>query len=197
LEKATDPPLRDFSLRVPERRACRVLGQHRSTQRKPPSTPEDEAASTANIVALVTRYGCYGCCRVTVLLREAGWAVNRKRVERSPVPLSMAAGGAQGARQATQEGPALAQRRLLHPAAADAPEPRLVLRLRRGPHPLPAGSGQSVATRRGPEGPRRDGRKYRMLDVVDEFTREGPRAASGIGFASLSCLSSRLRRAFR
>jgi putative transposase len=69
-------------LSVPERRACRVLGQHRSTQRKPPSTPGDEAALTADIVALATRYGRYGYRRITALLREAGWAVNRKRVER-------------------------------------------------------------------------------------------------------------------
>ena len=121
-------------LGVPERRACRVLGQHRSTQRKPPRTPDDEAALTADIVALATRYGRYGYRRVTALLREAGWAVNRKRVERSRgAALSTAAGGAQGARQAAQEEPALAQRRLLPSAAAGAPEPRLVLRLRRGP----------------------------------------------------------------
>jgi putative transposase len=69
-------------LGVPERRACRVLGQHRSTQRKPPRAPEDEAALTADVVALATRYGRYGYRRVTALLREAGWAVNRNRVER-------------------------------------------------------------------------------------------------------------------
>ena len=32
---------------VSERMACRVLGQHRSTQRKIPTTPDDEAALTA------------------------------------------------------------------------------------------------------------------------------------------------------
>ena len=68
-------------LGVPERRACRVLGQHRSTQRKPPSTPDDEAALTADIVALATRYGRYGHRRITALLRRAGRRVNRKRVE--------------------------------------------------------------------------------------------------------------------
>jgi putative transposase len=55
---------------VPERRACRVLGQHRSTQRKPPRRPDDEAALTADIVALATRYGRYGYRRVTALLRD-------------------------------------------------------------------------------------------------------------------------------
>jgi putative transposase len=36
--------------------ACRVLGKHRSTQRKVPTTPDDEAALTADIVALVIQY---------------------------------------------------------------------------------------------------------------------------------------------
>jgi putative transposase len=42
---------------VSERMACRVLGQHRSTQRKIPTTPDDEAALTADIVALAVQYG--------------------------------------------------------------------------------------------------------------------------------------------
>jgi len=41
-------------LGVSERRACRVLGQHRSTQRKVPQTSDDEAALTADIIALAT-----------------------------------------------------------------------------------------------------------------------------------------------
>jgi putative transposase len=69
-------------LGVAERRACRVLGQRRSTQRKPPRPPDDEAALTAAIIALATRYGRYGYRRITALLRRAGWRVNRKRVER-------------------------------------------------------------------------------------------------------------------
>ena len=67
---------------VSERFACRVLGQHRSTQRKIAKTPDDEAALTADIVELATRYGRYGYRRITALLREAGWVVNFKRVER-------------------------------------------------------------------------------------------------------------------
>ena len=42
---------------VSERLACRVLGQHRSTQRKPPTGRADDVALTANIVALSTEYG--------------------------------------------------------------------------------------------------------------------------------------------
>ena len=65
-----------------ERRVCRVLGQHRSTQRKAPRGADDEAALTEDIIALARQYGRYGYRRVTALLRDAGWHVNRKRVER-------------------------------------------------------------------------------------------------------------------
>ena len=69
-------------LGVSERRACQVLGQHRSTQRKPPRTPDDEAQLTADIIELAKQYGRYGYRRITALLRTAGWAVNAKRVQR-------------------------------------------------------------------------------------------------------------------
>lgn len=65
-----------------ERRACRVLHQHRSTQRKAPRGRDDEAALTTDIVALASQYGRYGYRRVAALLRAAGWQVNCKRVER-------------------------------------------------------------------------------------------------------------------
>mgnify|MGYP001199877105 CR=1 FL=1 len=65
-----------------ERFACRVLGQHRSTQRKVPRGRADEDALTADVIALASQYGRYGYRRLTALLREAGWAVNVKRVER-------------------------------------------------------------------------------------------------------------------
>ena len=66
---------------VSERRVCRVLGQHRSTQRKTPRGADDEATLTEDIIALARQYGRYGYRRVTALLRDAGWHVNRKRVE--------------------------------------------------------------------------------------------------------------------
>lgn len=59
-----------------------MLRQHRSTQRKAPRTRDDEAALTADIVELARRYGRYGYRRITTLLRDAGWSVNHKRVER-------------------------------------------------------------------------------------------------------------------
>jgi putative transposase len=65
-----------------ERRFCRVLGQHRSTQRKTPRGADDEAALTEDIIALARQYGRYGYRRITTLSREAGWHVSLKRVER-------------------------------------------------------------------------------------------------------------------
>lgn len=67
---------------VSERFACRVLGQHRSTQRKVPRGRSDEAALAADITELALRYGRYGYRRIAALLHEAGWSVNVKRVER-------------------------------------------------------------------------------------------------------------------
>lgn len=59
-----------------------MVRQHRSTQRKVPRGRDDEAALTADIVELASRYGRYGYRRITALLRRAGWRVNLKRVER-------------------------------------------------------------------------------------------------------------------
>ena len=57
-------------LGLSERQVCRVLGQHRSTQRKILTSPDDEAALTADIIALALQYGRYGYRRITALLRE-------------------------------------------------------------------------------------------------------------------------------
>ncbi len=59
-----------------------MLGQHRSTQRKVPFGADDEEALTEDIIALARQYGRYGYRRVTALLHAAGWSVNHKRVER-------------------------------------------------------------------------------------------------------------------
>ncbi len=69
-------------LEVSERRACRTLGQPRSTQRKVWAVRSDEAALTGAVVSLAAEYGRYGYRRITALLRAAGWRVNAKRVER-------------------------------------------------------------------------------------------------------------------
>ena len=65
-----------------ERRACRTLGQHRSSQRKIPQGRSDEERLTADIIELARQYGRYGYRRITALLNQSGWHVNHKRVER-------------------------------------------------------------------------------------------------------------------
>ena len=69
-------------LGVSERRACRVLGQHRTTQRHVPRGREDEERLVADMIELARQYGRYGYRRVAALLRDAGWEVNDKRIER-------------------------------------------------------------------------------------------------------------------
>ncbi len=69
-------------LGVSERRACRVLGQARSTQRRSPTARPDEAALRHDVVRLAERFGRYGYRMVTGMLRSGGWRVNHKRVER-------------------------------------------------------------------------------------------------------------------
>jgi transposase InsO family protein len=132
---------------VSERFACRVLGQHRSTQRKVPRGRDDEEALTAEIIALASQYGRYGYRRITALLREAGWAVNAKRVERIwrreglKVPHKQPKRG----RLWLNDGSCIRLR----------PE-----------RPNHVWSYDFVESRT------HDGRKFRMLNLIDEFTRE-------------------------
>ena len=67
---------------VTERRACRVLGQARNTQRRKASVADDEPQLVKRIVWMASEYGRYGYRRITALLRAEGWWVNHKRVER-------------------------------------------------------------------------------------------------------------------
>ena len=68
---------------VSERRACQVLDQPLSTQRHVRKVPEDENLLIERVVALASQYGRYGYRRVTALLRNEGWRINHKRVEKS------------------------------------------------------------------------------------------------------------------
>lgn len=61
---------------------CRALGQPRSTQRYTGSKPNDEETLTLRMVELASHYGRYGYRRITALLRTEGWKVNHKRVGR-------------------------------------------------------------------------------------------------------------------
>ena len=134
-------------LGISERRACRALGQHRSTQRKIPTTPDDEVALTADIIELARQYGRYGYRRITALLRRAGWTVNKKRVER------------------------IWRREGLKVPAKQPKRGRLWLNdgscIRLRPErPNHVWSYDFVADRT------HDGKAFRMLCIIDEFTRE-------------------------
>lgn len=58
------------------------MGQHRSVQRRTLKRKDNDEALTQAIVKLASMYGRYGYRRITALLREDGWLVNHKRVER-------------------------------------------------------------------------------------------------------------------
>jgi transposase InsO family protein len=70
------------TLGVSERRACEVLGQCRGTQRHEPKKDEMHEQLRAEVVRLAARFGRYGYRRVTALVRDEGFRVNHKRVER-------------------------------------------------------------------------------------------------------------------
>ena len=67
---------------VSERRACQVLGQPRSTQRRQRHAPSDEPRLVERMIELASQYGRYGYRRVTAMLRDEGFQVNHKRLER-------------------------------------------------------------------------------------------------------------------
>jgi transposase InsO family protein len=134
-------------LEVSERRACRVLGQARSTQRQVPRGRDDEERLTAAIVGLATRYGRYGYRRVTMLLRWQGWRVNKKRVERIWRREGLKVPRRQPRRRRLWLGDGSCIRR-------------------RAEHRNHVWSYDFVADRT------HDGRALRMLTLVDEYTRE-------------------------
>jgi transposase InsO family protein len=61
-----------------------VLGQARTTQRLRPLIAGEEYRLVADIISLATKYGRYGYRRITAMLNNSdkGWQVNHKRVER-------------------------------------------------------------------------------------------------------------------
>jgi putative transposase len=135
------------TLDVSERFACQVLGQHRSTQHKGSKRADDEAALTATITNLARQFGRYGYRRITALLRAEGWHTNHKRVERiwRAEGLKVPQRQPKRGRLWLNDGSCVRLRpdRPNHVWAYDFVEDRT-----------------------------RDGRKFRTLNVVDEFTRE-------------------------
>jgi putative transposase len=135
-------------LKLSERRVCRVLGQHRSTQRRLPRGRDDEERLTADLIELARRHGRLGYRKIAEMLRStAGWVVNDKRVER----IWRCEGLKVPARQPKRS-------RLF---LSDGSCVRL-----RAERPNHVWSYDFVEDRT------HEGRKYRMLNVIDEFTHE-------------------------
>ena len=132
---------------VSERRACRVLGQARSTQRHRARGRADERRLASRIVELARAYGRYGYRRITALLRREGWRVNAKRVERIWRQEGLKVPRKQPKRGRLWLGDGTCIRR-------------------RAKHPSHVWSYDFVFDRT------HDGRPLRMLTLVDEYTRE-------------------------
>ena len=69
-------------LELSERRACRVTGQHRSTQRRVAARGRGDDALRTELHAFSRGHPRWGYRRAWATLREEGWGVNRKRVQR-------------------------------------------------------------------------------------------------------------------
>ena len=138
--------LRD-RLGVSERWACRVVGQHRSTQRHEPKRAEDDAALRAQLRRFSKDRPRWGYRRAHHHLREQGWEINRKRVQRLW----------------REEGLRVPQRKRKRRRVGDSTVPAKRLRAQR-PNQVWAFDFQFDQTA--------DGRVLKLLNVLDEFTRE-------------------------
>jgi putative transposase len=65
-----------------ERRACKILQQPRMTQRYEANQPDKDKALVSQMKRLALKYPRYGYRFVTAKLRQEGWQINHKRVQR-------------------------------------------------------------------------------------------------------------------
>ncbi len=134
-------------LGLSERRACRIAGQNRSTQRHEPRLAPDDAALRRQLGEISAERPRWGYRRAHAHLLSEGWALNRKRVQRIW-------------REEGLRVPAKAKkRRRLGDSTVSAKRLRACR-----PNHVWALDFQHDATE--------DGRELKFLNVVDEFTRE-------------------------
>jgi putative transposase len=138
--------LRD-RLGLSERRACQIVGQHRSTQRREQCLAADEGALRARLRRFSKDRPRWGYRRAHQQLLEEGWSVNRKRVQRLW----------------REEGLRVPRRRRKRQRLGDSTVPADRLRAERPDH-VWALDFQFDQTA--------DGRVLKLLHIVDEFTRE-------------------------
>ncbi len=132
---------------VSQRRACRVVGQHRSTQRLPQPQITDEEAQLREFLREFSRVRPrWGWRRAAKAARRAGWRVNDKRIRRLW----------------RDEGLRVPQRRRKKPLRGIGAPVGAMCPIR--PNVLWALDFQFDVTA--------DGRTLKMLNVIDEHTRE-------------------------
>jgi putative transposase len=134
-------------LGLSERRACLIVGQHRSTQRREPVRARDDAALRSRLREISKERPRWGYRRAHALLLEEGWALNRKRVQRLW----------------REEGLRVPRRRRKRLRLGDSTIPASRLRAMRPDHVWALDYQFDVTA---------DGRILKQLHVVDEFTRE-------------------------
>jgi putative transposase len=135
------------SFNLSERRVCRAIEQPRSSQRYLVQIPNRDKPLTQRIVELATCYGRYGYRRITALLQNQGWQVNHKKVERI-----WRLEGLKVPQKQPKRG-----RLWLNDGSCVRLRPE---------HPNHVWSYDFVMDTTD------DGRPFRMLNVIDEFTRE-------------------------
>lgn len=135
-----------MAYRVSERRACRVLGQARAVQRYE-SVKDDQAALRGRIKEIAGMHVTWGYPRIWVKLRREGWPVNKKRVYRLYKHEGLCVGRHKPKR---------------HRSAMTRPESTKASRVNES-WSMDFMSDQLF-----------DGRKFRLLTLVDDFTRESP-----------------------
>ena len=134
-------------LSVSERRACRITGQHRSTQRHRPRRRDRDEGLRVRLRELSREHPRWGYRRAWASLRGEGFAVNRKRIQRIW----------------REEGLRVPARRRKRQRLGDSTVPGARLRAER-PDQVWALDFQFDTTT--------DGRILKLLHVVDEHTRE-------------------------
>ena len=134
-------------LGLSQRLACRITDQHRSTQRHQPTEPDRDRALRAELRRLSRQHPRWGYRRAHAVLCEQGWAVNRKAVQR----------------RWREEGLRVPVRRRKRQrlGVSTAPADRLAAE---HPDHVWALDYQFDQTQ--------DGRRLKLLNVVDEHTRE-------------------------
>jgi transposase InsO family protein len=134
-------------MKVSQRRACTALGWARSSIRYVAATATEEQRLVQQLIQLSRQHPRYGYRRMTALLRRDGWRVNQKRVQRL------------WREHGLKVPPKQRKRRRLGTSAHGATR-------RRAEHRNHVWSYDFVEDRTA------DGRKLKLLPIVDEFTRE-------------------------